>query len=557
MNFTSRPGKVHPFIWFWLAIALLYIPAWRAGFVTDAIDWLYDARTLPFWKYLNRPHSTIHSLYQVTQLTTLGIYKLFGTARLPWHLLMISLQALNGWLLYLLFRRIFEDARLAKGSAIAFWGSLLFCISPYLSEVLVWKACFHYLQGLLLILGILRCLQLYILKPDAKWAWLGGLLFALSSFSLEIFYLTPFFSFTLIGFYHPVIRQRDGSLRPVMLRFLLPQLLIFGLHLALFHLYYGEWLSHSNSGVLAVPFYDHLVKGLQYIFHVLFFGRFWPQVLKDKIYTLCERPLIIGLGYALLVTVMGLIIVAAGKGKAKARVGNLLLLWTLASTVLVIPMPLEKLFDLSNNRYLYVTIAFSSMLLALAVSAIRWRWAVVGLTGGWILVSSFLTLRTNRHWQTSIRISESLLKNVPPANGRTMIMLSLPYCYKGVPMINAFPYSNFQRTHNMLETPPIAEKVYDAAAFNMASPNDGSEVEVVNDSTIKVTLLQWGTWWWYKDFGGYSYETPDYRLDMRDQGHWYEIILKRPMKEYLLLYQVGNSWKEVSPAIPLPPKGGE
>ena len=127
-----------------------------------------------------------------------------------------------------------------------------------------------------------------------------------------------------------------------------------------------------------------------------------------------------------------------------------------------------------------------------------------------------------------------------------MIMLSLPYCYKGVPMINAFPYSNFQRTHNMLEAPPITEKVYDAAAFNMASPNDGSEVEVVNDSTVKVTLLQWGTWWWYKDFGGYSYETPDYRLDMRDQGHWYEIILKRPMNEYQLLYQVGNSWKEVT-----------
>src|SRR6187397_2063174 len=89
MNLAARTVKIHPFIWFCLVLGVLYAPAWRAGFVTDAIDWLNDVKTLSFRDYLNQPHSTVHSLYQLTQLTTLGLYKLFGTARLPWHLTMI------------------------------------------------------------------------------------------------------------------------------------------------------------------------------------------------------------------------------------------------------------------------------------------------------------------------------------------------------------------------------------------------------------------------------------------------------------------------------------
>src|SRR5690606_12747035 len=105
MHPTIKKLTARPFVLYWLVIAALCLPAWRAGFVTDAIDWLHDAETLPFREYLNRPHSTIHSLYQLTQLVTLGIYKIFGTARLPWHLLMVSLQAVNALLLYRLFRQ--------------------------------------------------------------------------------------------------------------------------------------------------------------------------------------------------------------------------------------------------------------------------------------------------------------------------------------------------------------------------------------------------------------------------------------------------------------------
>jgi hypothetical protein len=113
-------------------------------------------------------------------------------------------------------------------------------------------------------------------------------------------------------------------------------------------------------------------------------------------------------------------------------------------------------------------------------------------------------------------------------------------------MIGAEQNSEFRLMHDVLLP---AEKtntaVYDAMAYNMATPDDGANVVVANDSTIKVTLNQWGTWWWYGMKGGNSYENDSYKLNLQDPGHWYELTLKHPAGEYLLLYQQGSQWKTV------------
>jgi hypothetical protein len=545
VNISRKLRIIPAAIWLWLTVFTLYLPAWHAGFVTDAIDWLHDTR-LPFPQYLNRTNSTVHALYQFTQLVTLGIYKLFGTARLPWHLLFITLQAGAAYMLYLLCGRIISAANLRHPRRIAYWGALLFCISPYLSEVIVWKACFHYLQGFMLMLGILICAERYIYTRHRSLPWIAAFLFLLSSFSLEIFYLTPIFSATLIFYYRCL--GWDMALKPrTWLAFLIPQLAIFALHLAIFHSIYGEWASHGTGGAFTLPLQMHFATVAKYAFHLLLFGRFWPQDLKEQVYLLCEQWLVLIPLYSILLLLIGWLVYKCRKGYGREQASLLLLIWALLAVTIALPMPFERLFDLSGNRYLYLAVAFIAMLLSLAVNAVTWTWAKVGLACGFILISSFLTLRTNRHWQTSERINTSLLQNIPDLQGRTTILLSMPYCYKGIPMINAWPQGNFQRSHDVLYRPPLRTKIYDGSAFNMISPTDGSEAEIVNDSTIKVTLRQWGTWWWYMDFGGRSYETPDYKLNMIDQGHCYELTLKHPISNYTLLQQVGDKWQVVGP----------
>lgn len=546
MQRPNQKAKIHPLLIFWIVVAILYAPAWRAGFVTDAIDWLHDAQTLTFGEYLNRTHSSVHALYQTTQLLTLGFYKLFGVARLPWFLLFVTMQAFAAYLLFFLCYHLFGAANLMTRRTTAFWGAIIFCVSPYISEVLVWKACFHYLQGLILLLAILICVERYIYTRMRACIWISAGLFLLSAFSLEVFYLTPLLTATLLFFYHSLGWEAAAKWRTWAI-FLLPQALIFCIHLALFHRVYGEWGSHGTGAAFAVPFLEHMGKCMRYAFHLLLFGRYWPQQLKERVYALCEKP---GFIYIFLFALFMPFLVWLGRrtrrGYGREQAGLLLLSWTVLAVVLVLPMPFEKLFDLSGNRYLYVAVAFSAMLLSLAASSIPLKWAKVGIACLWICVSIFLALRTNRHWQTSERINESLLKNYPEANGKTTILVAMPYCYKGVPMINAWPYGNFERMRETLLGIQPQGKIYDGMAFNMIAPSNGSNAEVVNDSTAKVTLQQWGTWWWYMDFGGRSYETADYRVDMRDQGHWYEIVLKQPIDQYQLLYQVGDGWQVVA-----------
>jgi hypothetical protein len=539
MPLRNRPIGI--FLLLWLLVNLLYGLAWRSGFVTDAVDWISDLRGQVLGDYLNRKGSTIHALYQLTQLTTLGIYRIFGTNRLAWHLIMTGLQALNGLLLYRLIFATGTQLRLKRLPAMSWIAAILFCSSPYLGEPLIWKACFHYLQGMAVILACLLCMTGWMQRRKAGYAVAATLLMLAGSFALELFYLIPAFSLLTLA----IIYRGHAMKRAAMLRFVVPQALVLVVHLIAFHLVYGEWFSHGTAGGLQVKFFEHLSKGFKYLFHLLAFGRFWPQELKAKVYRLSESPGVLAMSYAALILAFLALVWKTLRGRQSARLTLLLVLFLAGSLVLALPMPLDELFDLNTNRYLYAALPWFSALLAIGLTQIPRPAVRYALLAIWVLPAAALSLRTARHWQTGTKISDRLLEGVPAAGARTRLLMSLPYAYKGIPMINAFPAGNFRRMHDALFAPPLQEPSHDVAAFNMAGINDGAEAQFVNDSTIKVTLLQWGTWWWYKDFGAYSYETPDYRVDMRDQGHWYELILKRPAEQYQLLYSVGGEWREL------------
>ena len=138
-----------------------------------------------------------------------------------------------------------------------------------------------------------------------------------------------------------------------------------------------------------------------------------------------------------------------------------------------------------------------------------------------------------------------MVHTVPPAGNKTILMLNLPLGLNGIPMIESFPKSSFKVLYNATADSPLTNTVYDVLSYNMTTENDGAHVQVINDSTIHVTLNQWGTWWWYGVQGGTSYRNADYRLNLVDLGHWYELTLKHPAANYLLLYQAGDKLKAV------------
>jgi len=214
--------------------------------------------------------------------------------------------------------------------------------------------------------------------------------------------------------------------------------------------------------------------------------------------------------------------------------------------VLVLPLWFGDLLLVTADRYSYFTCAFLYMLLSVLAAFITIQYIRVGMLAMYVLANLRFAIQVSRYWNKSARVVYSLLHNLPDARNKTMILLNLPQSMHGVPMIGAEKNSEYKLMHDLLiPEKPLTNTVYDALAYNMLTPTDGAHVNVVNDSTIKVTLNQWGTWWWFETRGANGYWTSDYKLNLRDPGHWYELTLRKPADQYMLLYSVGDQWKIV------------
>ena len=524
---------------------VLYYPAAKAGFVTDFTGWLDQVKNHSFGEYINRTNFKAVSLYQVTQFNTYIFYKLFGINAWLWHLLFITLHVISCSLLFPLLYRLLDDSGVKAGRTISFMGVSLFCVSPYISEVIAWEPAFHFLQGLLFILLVLVWVQKYLHTGNKKYAWWAGIVYLLSTHTLEVFYITPWLVLSLGLFYRSSTIDK-GMFGKILLLFFVPELIMFCLRLVEFRVLYGGWVSRIGSDdAMAAPV-TGLGKPAKYLFHLLCMGKFFHDNVKLHVYKFCDSLKCI-IPFYTIVGLIGIYIIARFRSMAgKARVACLLFAWVMITLVLLIPLPFVDILLVLCDRYTYFAGAFLYMLLSVLAAFITMQYIRMGILALFALVNLRFAIQVSRYWGKAYKIDNSLLTNLPDADNKIIVLLNLPESMHGIPMIGAETESEYKLMHNLLlPDKKIENTVYDGLSFNMITPGDGAHTTVLNDSMVRVTLNQWGTWWWYNGLGGHSYENADYRLKMIDGGRYYELTMKKPASQYLLLYEVGDKWKVV------------
>jgi hypothetical protein len=292
--------------------------------------------------------------------------------------------------------------------------------------------------------------------------------------------------------------------------------------------------------------FSWLGKPAKYLFHLLLLGRYWPQDTRYVIYGWCDSVAGIAVFYVIAIGALVVTVRRFGKMGGKGRVAALLFAWLLMALLLLVPLWFAADMQVLYDRYTYFAGGFFYMLFAVIACMIGVgvvRCAVIGLFVG---LNLFHAIKMGRRWGKAEHVVTSLLRNIPADSSRIVLLLNLPQNLGGVPMIGAEKNSEFKLMHDLLQPDkPLKGTVYDVLAYNMQTPRDGAHVHVINDSLVKVTLNQWGTWWWFETRGGYSYWTADYKLDLKDPGHWYELTLRHPATRYQLLYNVGDQWKQV------------
>ncbi|MGN6566373.1 MAG: hypothetical protein ACTHJ0_00395, partial [Flavipsychrobacter sp.] len=290
----------------------------------------------------------------------------------------------------------------------------------------------------------------------------------------------------------------------------------------------------------------YLSVPLKLIFHTLFLGRFFPNDIRTKVYELCTANASLIIFYLLLFLVIGYIALRLKTIAVRWKAAGLFLIWMLLGVSIVVPMPFPDIQLSVFDRYVYFMTPFLYVLVVLIISVAS-AYIAVGIWAAYFIVNSYACYKVSRYWQRSAQIVHKLVASFPDVGDKIVLLLNNPENMNGISMIGSRPESNFKVLYNIThEGKKINTTVYDVASYNMLRKEEGAHVTVENDSTLKVTLNQWGTWWWFRYMGAADRETAAFRLNMRDVGHWYELTLKQPASGYILLYETNEQWKQVN-----------
>jgi hypothetical protein len=273
-------------------------------------------------------------------------------------------------------------------------------------------------------------------------------------------------------------------------------------------------------------------------------GRYFSNDTRQLIYHYCEVVGSHPLFYIGFTTAFFYVLYKFGKTRSRLRLIMLLVIWSLLFIALVSPREFPPMQLVALDRYVYFMTPFIYLAVALAfVGKLRVMSLLIFAAG--MSVSLYFLIKVNRYWAESQKVVAGLMNSFPATGNKIVLLLNLPENMEGIPMIGSSKPSAFGLAYELMQKKKIIGPVYDVASNNMIAVDNGAHVNVINDSIVKVTLNQWGTWWWFYFHGATSYDNEHFQLNMRDVGHWYELTLHKPADSFLLLYSVGSTWKTV------------
>ncbi|MEO6037015.1 MAG: hypothetical protein ABIQ93_01295, partial [Saprospiraceae bacterium] len=392
-----------------LAVALMvFWPARQAGFVTD---WLGGQERYETGTFNQAFHSFGWvAILPVLFTINLALFKLFGTAWLPWFLIFTTLHALNGWQLFRFVSRVLpsEKGVDVRWAALATGG--LFLLSPYAVEPIVWKGCIQYPLSLLFLLIAMQKALDFMEQPDWRKAlWIHGL-FLTGIFLTEWNIIVPGILGLLILV--KTAEQRSWpALKKRILMLLLPQFCLLAGWFALNKFYLGHWVGHYGSAThLQLRPAAMLGTSLKYLVKYLGFLRYFDHHTKEKIFGWFDQSA------PLLVSALGLALLF---GSWLFFFPRLAVRWRWAgfglAAFFVALIPVSNLFFYllqwsENDRYGYYASGFCWMFVLLALAGLPQR-IFRGLVIGLLAVSLFWQVKMTVLWGQAEDIYASLVRD--------------------------------------------------------------------------------------------------------------------------------------------------
>lgn len=528
------------FVTYLILTLLLYRHTARARFVYDFIDWYFTYQQMGAEGLLHSFNDP--SLHHVYHLFFYGCVKLFDKHPWAWQVVFCAIHALNATLLFRFLEIWLRKGRFEHKLGVAFFASVLFLISPYQTEVVVWGATIHYLLIVTIILLQLNILIGAFLISNTLRATLSAILFATGLFTHEIIMVLPAV-FLLFIIYSPKGVFNGISRLSLSVRYVLPQVVIVLIYFLLNRLLLGKWIGHYGAAAhLKFNFYQQVAQLLKYMLKYVVLAPFLPNSYGNKLYGWTESSLMI---WSLVV-----IFLAVAMGIHFKRNSNKWVFgWVLLIAAIVMLFPVLNLYfptwvNIQADRLGYVASTFIySFICCLLYFVFNNKGQFILLFYGFV---SVMCLRVNtQNWYCASTLQQQLEKDFPANPNAHYYILNLPDNFNGAYMFRSLGKSKLAASLKMKTNKNRSEDITEVYGYNLNTVSDSVIVNVVDSITLNVELSHWGNWFWKDCAGADNYENEELVTTLDEYKHSYKVTFKRKSANDIYLYQAGKRWQRV------------
>ncbi len=474
------------------------------------------------------------------------IWRLFGASDIVWFTVFIFFHALCATLLYRFLHYILQRIFFTYAFPAAFISMLLFLLSPFHSETVVWGATLFYITFTASFLGIMLCFVRYAETPRPRYLVILYLLYLFEMVTFEVFLIVAVLSVILY-----LLLQYTGSLsltvRRLVTVFVLPQIAVIGLYFlwnqlrigqivghygASTHFHYDTWLFTSNFTKYLLKFsYAHL---------------FLSYHIRDKVYEhLSHHQVLIPILIFYILSVIAMVYNFFRRNTNPAwRIVILLFALFFITLLPVLNLLFQYNKDIEQERYMYVPALFFYAGLTIAFFQVFRRAAYAFMLIA-LCISVFFLHRNVYYWQENGKIFNSLIADYRWPDAKRIFILLNGDNYRGAYMMRDMPESAFAEMLHVQRHIDIADNSYDLLQFNVLNPQDSCYHEIVDSSTVKITFAQWGNWFWYKSYGAASYDSTLYKVTIDEWNHSFTAQFKDKQPGDVYIYQAKDKWVEV------------
>ena len=530
--------KKSVFVFFYIVTLIFYFPSRYAGFLTDFIGFEAAYNKCGFIHYYDC--SLMPNLRYVQHLFSYLLCKTVGAGTIYWYILYCFFHALSAYLGYLVVKRLLTTYSIENDGKIAFASAILFLISPYQAEVVVWRVCIQYcFVSIALSLNILILLS-YLTEQKIWKPLLAFLIFGISIFSLEQAAAIPI-SLLVIAV---IINRNKYILKKSIALFVVPQVLFVGFYFLLSKLMYHKWIMHYGAAT-----FEHILsfktysKFFSYCFKYLFLLRFIEnEELKEKAFSMISQPWFIVCLSILVFYVLSRLIKNSLQQNSKS---GLYLIFI--SLYIITMLPVIQLYDSTlllseNDRLGYVSSLF--IFTCLSVFLLDKKKKILNLLLGIILfANAYFLLKIVHYWNISNNIAYSFANNFNYYDKNEIIILGIPDNYKGIWMLRA-DNSALKEFIKFKLHKEIHASIDEVADYNQTAYEDGVNVKKENDSTLYVSFKQYGNWWWKGGLGMTDYENAKYKMTTDEWSGYHLIIKNIQSHNYTIIYPDSLQWKQ-------------